>query len=177
MRNRIRFAITLAGAVFCALPNLAMAQSGSGNSQGDDQGAAIKGTWIVTVDRVLENIKFSSLTSFTAGGVILGTGTIDRTPPPPISPLYGSWSWVGGNTYVATLNFFIFDPTGNALLMFQNNETYRLTDDNTLVGVGTACTWTIVDGIVQNAPGTKCAPVPGSITITGKRLIAQGASN
>ena len=172
MRNRIRFAITLAGAVLCALPNVAMAQSGSGDSQGG-QAASIEGTWIVTVDRVLSNTKFSSLTSFTAGGVILAIGTLDRTPPPPISPLYGSWRRVDDNTYVATLNFFIFDSAGNPLLMFQNNQTYRLTDDNTLVGVGTACTWDIIGGIIQNGPNNICTPVPGSVTITGKRLIAQ----
>jgi hypothetical protein len=171
MRNRIRIAITLAGAVLCALPNLAIAQFGP---------AAIEGTWIVTIDRVGQNnTKFSALQSFTAGGVVLATGTLDRTPPPPISPLYGSWTRTDNNTYVATLNFFIFDSAGNALLMLQNNETFHLTDDNTLVGVGTACTWNIVGGIIQNAPPNKCMPLPGGglITITGTRLIAQGASN
>jgi Raf kinase inhibitor-like YbhB/YbcL family protein len=38
METRIRFAITLAGAVLCALPNVAMAQSDPGNSQGDQGG-------------------------------------------------------------------------------------------------------------------------------------------
>jgi hypothetical protein len=62
--------------------------------------------------------------------------------------------------------------------MIQNNETFRLTDDNNLKGSGTACTWNIVGGIIQNAPPNKCTPAPaGSITITGTRLIAQGASN
>jgi hypothetical protein len=155
-----------------------MAQSGPGDSQGG-QAAAIEGTWIVTVDRVSQNIKFSALQSFTAGGVVLATGTLDRTPPPAISPLYGSWTRTDNNTYVATLNFFIFDSLGNPLLMFQNNEIFHLTDDNTLVGTGTACTWNIVGGIVQlPAQGGTCSPVPGGgITITGTRLIAQGPSH
>jgi hypothetical protein len=40
------------------------------------------------------------------------------------------------NTYVATINFFTFDAGGNALNMFQNNETFRLSDPNNLVGRG-----------------------------------------
>ena len=143
----------------------------------------------MTVDRVLENTKFSSLTSFTAGGVILAIGTLDRLPAPtvppfspPISPLYGSWTYTGNNSYVATLNFLIFDSSGKALSMFQNNQTYHLTDANHLVGVGTACTWDIINGIIQRppeAPTGICHPLPGGIqtTITGTRLIAQGASN
>jgi len=43
MKSRVRFAITLAGAVLCVLPNLATAQSGPGDSQGG-QAAAIEGT-------------------------------------------------------------------------------------------------------------------------------------
>jgi hypothetical protein len=185
MKNPIRFTITLAGAVLFALPNLAMAQSDPGDSQGD-QGADIEGTWIVTVDRVLQNTKFSALMSFTAGGVVLAIGTLDRQPPPPPSPqsplpaytsaqegLVGSWKSMGNNTYVATLNFLIFDSANNAVSMFQNNITLQLTDDNKLLkGSGTACTWDIVGGILGAACNT---PVPGSITITGTRLIAQGA--
>src|SRR5260370_37023952 len=59
----------------------------------------IEGTWILTINRVNEGISFSALQSFTAGGVTLATGTIDRTPPPPISPLYGSWRRMWHNIY------------------------------------------------------------------------------
>ena len=179
MKNRIRFAITLAGAVLCALPNVAMAQSGPGDSQGG-QAAAIEGTWIWTIHRVADGVTFSALSSFTAGGVALATGTIDRTPPPPVSPLMGSWRRTDNNTYVATINFFIFDSAGNALLMFQNNMTIHLIDDNNLRGVGTACTWNIIGHIIQippAVPAATCTPVPGGITFTGTRLPAQGASN
>jgi len=183
MKNRIRFAITLASAVLCALPNLAMAQSGPGDSQGG-QAAAIEGTWVVTVTRLPQNVSFSALQSFTAGGVVLAAGTLDRQPPPPgsaQSSLYGSWTRTDNNTYVATLNFFIFDSLNNAIEMFQNTETLHLADDNNnLMGVGTACTWDIIGGIIQGpaAVPSKCPnPLPGSITITGTRLLAQGASN
>ena len=134
MKNRIRFAITLASAVLCALPNLAMAQSGSSNSQGEDQGAAIEGTWITTV-HVAPGVSFTALTSFTAGGVILATGTFDRKPPfapaptALISPLYGTWTRVDNKTYHASLNFFTFDILGNAVNMIRNNQTYTVSND------------------------------------------------
>jgi hypothetical protein len=59
--------------------------------EGSGLSAPIEGTWILTIHRVNQGIDFSALQSFTAGGVTVATGTIDRTPPPPISPLYGSW--------------------------------------------------------------------------------------
>src|SRR5689334_25167186 len=61
--------------------------------------APIEGTWILTIDRVSQGFSFSALQSFTAGGVTLATGTADRTAPPPISPLYGSWRRTGHNRY------------------------------------------------------------------------------
>jgi hypothetical protein len=86
--------------------------------------APIEGTSILTIHRVNQGIDFSAFQSFTAGGVTVATGTTDRTPPPPISPLYGSW-----------------------------RRTCDIHGDN-------------------------CAEATlGAITITGKRLIAEGASN
>jgi hypothetical protein len=120
-----------------ALEPLAVAQSSPGDSQGG-QAAAIEGTWILNIHRVVTGITFTALQSFTAGGVTLATGTIDRTPPPPISPLYGSWRRTDENSYVATINFFVFDSAGNAVAMIQNNETFQLTDDNNIVGAGAA---------------------------------------
>jgi len=65
--------------------------------------------------------------SFTAGGVTVATGTIDRTPPPPISPLYGTWKRIGDNSCSTSLSFFIFDEAGSAVAMLQNYETFHLT--------------------------------------------------
>jgi hypothetical protein len=171
MKNAIRFAITLAGAVLCALPNVAMAQSDSGNSQGD-QGAAIEGTWIQNILPAGAPAPFVALVSLSAGGVTMATGTSDRMlpfaphPTAPISPLIGSWRQLDNNTYVSSLNFFSFDDQGNAVYMIQNNITYRLTDYNHLVGMG--------NSFKCDIDGTHCKPY-SSITITGKRLIAQGA--
>ena len=166
MKNRICLVITLAGAILCASPNLAMAQSGSGDSQGG-LAAPIEGTWILNIHRVTQGITFTALQSFTAGGVTVATGTIDRTPPPPISPLYGSWRRLPDNSFAATICFFVFDPAGNALVMIKTNETFRLTDDNNVVGMGS--------GFVCDINGNNCVNINSGITITGKRLIAQGA--
>ena len=164
MRNRMRFAITLASAVFCALPNVAMAQSSPGDSQGG-QAAAIEGTWILNIHRVVTGITFTALQSFTAGGVTLATGTMDRTPPPPISTLYGSWRRVDENSYVATICFFVFDSAGNALAMIKTPEALQVVDENNLTGTGT--------GFACDINGNNCVNINSPITITGKRLIAQ----
>jgi len=164
MRNRIRIAITFAGAVLCALPNAAMAQPGPGDSQGG-QAAAIEGTWILNIHRVVTGITFTALQSFTAGGVTLATGTMDRTPPPPISTLYGSWRRVDENSYVATICFFVFDSAGNALAMIKTPEALQVVDENNLTGTGT--------GFACDINGNNCVNINSPITITGKRLIAQ----
>jgi hypothetical protein len=173
MKNRIRFAITLAGVAFCALSNLAMAQGGPGNSQGD-QPAAIEGTWIFKV-QVAPGVAFIALQSFTAGGVTVATGTSDRmmpfapAPTAPISPLYGSWSQKDDNTYVATICFFTFNAAGVATGMFKTNETFRLTGNNTLIGMGV--------GFSCAPDGSGCGAGQPPIAITGTRVNAQGASN
>jgi hypothetical protein len=151
-----------------ALELLAVAQSGRVDSRGG-LAAPIEGTWIVKIHRVEQDIDFSALQSFTAGGVTLATGTIDRTPPPPISPLYGSWRRMHANSYAATICFFAFDSAGNAVAMIKTPEALQLTDDNNLVGSGTA--------LACDINGDNCVNVPMSITFTGKRLIAQGPSN
>jgi hypothetical protein len=145
-----------------------MAQSGSGDSQGG-QAAPIEGTWILNIHRVTQGITFSALQSFTAGGVTVATGTIDRTPPPPISPLYDSWRRTGDNSYVAIICFFLFDSAGNALAMIQTPLALQMVDDNNLTGSRT--------GLACDINGDHCVNINSPITITGKRLIAHRASN
>jgi hypothetical protein len=137
----------------------AKAQSGSG------LGAPIEGTWIMQVHRVTQNITFTAMQSFTAGGVTLATGTIDRTPPPPISPLYGTWKRIGGNRYANSLSFFIFDEAGNAVAMLQNYSTFELNADDEIVGTGEA--------YVCEPNGDNCVNINSPITFTGKRMNAQ----
>jgi hypothetical protein len=152
-------AVVAAVVVFGSTPAKAQDQSGLA--------APIEGTWIFNIHRVTQGFSFSALQSFTAGGVTLATGTVDRTPPPAISPLYGSWSRQPDNSYAVTICFFAFNDAGTALVMIKTNEIFRLTDKNSLVGAGEA--------VVCDVNGDNCMDAGLPITITGKRLIAQGA--
>jgi hypothetical protein len=147
--------------VVACISTPAKAEDGSGLA------APIEGTWIFKVYRVTQGFSFSALQSFTAGGVTLASGTVDRTPAPAISPLYGSWSRHGDNSYAATICFFVFNDAGTALVMIKTNETFRLTDKNHVVGNGEA--------VVCDINGDNCVDAGSPITITGKRVIAQGA--
>jgi hypothetical protein len=133
------------------------------DNAGSGLAASIEGTWIFTIDRVTQGITFTGLQSFTAGGVTVATGTIDRTPPPPISPLYGSWKHSTDHNYVASLCFFAFDPAGNAVAMIKNQLKLQLVDNNNLTGTGEA--------LVCDTSGENCVAVNMPITITGKRLV------
>lgn len=159
----------LIGSVLIALGISGISSVARAEEEGSGSSAPIEGTWILTIHRVNQGITFSALQSFTAGGVTVATGTIDRTPPPPISPLYGSWRRVGHNRYAATICFFIFDDAGNALGMIKTPEAFRMEDDNSVTGSGT--------GLVCDVNGDNCVDINSPITITGKRLIAESASD
>lgn len=177
--NMKRKALSFAGTAFILVGMLsvttspALAQTelrdSSGNneeSSGDNRKARIKGTWLVTVDRINDGVKFTALQSFAAGGVALATGSIDRTPLPAISPIYGSWTRKARNSFDVTIYFFVFDLTGKALFLIKNNENFRLSDANNLVGSGVA--------FMCDLQGQNCVRVGSPIQITGKRIIPEG---
>lgn len=137
----------------------ARAEEGSGLS------APIEGTWILTIDRVSQGFSFSALQSFTAGGVTLATGTVDRIPPPPISSLYGSWRRTGHNSYSAVICFFAFNSAGQAVAMIKTHETFQVLDKDSLTGSATA--------LACDIHGDSCVDADLPITITGKRLAAE----
>ena len=160
MKRKVGALVLVAAALAIgSVSHPARAQSGSG------LGAPIEGTWIMQVHRVTQNITFTAMQSFTAGGVTLATGTIDRTPPPPISPLYGTWKRIGGNRYANSLSFFIFDGAGNAVNMLQNYATFELNADDEIVGTGEA--------FLCEPNGDNCVNINSPITFTGKRMNAQ----
>jgi hypothetical protein len=147
-----------------------------------------KGTWIQKILPAGAPAPFIALVSFAAGGVTQATGTADRnspfaSPAAPQSVLIGSWKQSDSNitgpdspeaerrkkqVYVSTLSFFSFDSGGNALNLYQNYITYWLTDSTTIEGTG--------NSVVCDIDGTHCSPY-SSITISGTRLVAKGASN
>ena len=129
--------------------------------------APIEGTWVFTIHRMKQDITFTAFQSFTAGGVTVATGTVDRTPLPAISPLIGSWKRLHGDQYGATLCFFIFDTDGTPLKMFKNYLTLSLTNKDTLEGWG--------DADLCDPDGSNCVVFDGQITIAGERLVVQGA--
>jgi len=160
MKFGIRVMVLVAAAfAIGSVSQIAKAQNESGLA------APIEGTWITQVHRVTQNITFTAFQSFTAGGVTLATGTIDRTPPPAISPLYGTWKRTGGNTYATSLSFFIFDEAGNVVAMLQNYETFQLTGEDEMVGTGEA--------YVCQPNGDNCVNIHSPITFTAKRMNAQ----
>lgn len=162
--RKSRSTTVVATALALAALGLAMSSTAEAQEKGTGLGAPIEGTWIVQVHRVTQNVTFTALQSFTAGGVTLATGTLDRNPLPAISPLYGTWQRVGGNNYATSLCFFIFDDAGDALAMLQNYEVFHLNADHELVGTG--------DAYLCDTNGENCVKVE-SLTFTGKRLNAQ----
>jgi hypothetical protein len=152
-------ALVLGAAALAFVSQPARAQVDSGRR------ARIEGTWIMQVHRVTQNITFTALQSFAAGGVTLATGTVDRTPPPPISPLYGTWKRIGENSYATSLSFFIFDEAGNAVGMLQNYETFQLNAHDHIVGTGEA--------YLCDPNGDNCVNINSPITFTGKLMKAQ----
>ena len=158
--------VMLLGAATLAVALSGMSPSAKGE-QRSKRGDAIEGTWVFTIHRVKQNVTFTAFQSFTAGGVTLATGTIDRTPPPPISPLIGSWKRLEGDAYGATLCFFIFDTEGRAQHMLKNYLTLSVTDEDNLEGGG--------DADLCDPDGSNCTIFDDQITITGKRLVAEGA--
>jgi len=161
-RLPLRKVVCACALALLTLEPFAIAQSGATESQG--LGSRIEGTWIVTIHRVNQGVTFTALQSFTAGGVTVATGSMDRTPPPPISPLYGSWVHMNDNSYTAAICFFAFDPAGNAVAIIKTPETLHLVDDNNLVGTGS--------GLACDLNGDHCVDINSPITISGKRLLA-----
>ena len=157
--TRIALPLALLTLGLCGLTSVARAQQ-----QGSALAAPIEGTWIMQVHRVTQDVTFTALQSFTAGGVTLATGTLDRTPPPAISPLYGTWQRAGQNTYATSLSFFIFDEAGSAVAMLQNYETFHLDATRGIVGTGEA--------YLCDTLGENCTQVE-SLTFTGKRMSAR----
>jgi hypothetical protein len=171
-----------AGALLLASATLSLGVIGMRSMAGADQeelflsgpglSSPIEGSWVFAVTR-FNNLpaSFTAVSSFTAGGVLLATGSGDHlNSPGPVSPLYGSWKRTERNLYISTTRFFAFDPvTGEAVAMLQAVQTFKLTSRNELVGVGEA--WAC------SVQGQDCQRTPiADITIKATRIIPQNVT-
>jgi hypothetical protein len=162
----------MAALLLLAVPGPMIAQDIQQNNrqQNNSCGARnIQGSWFFTIDRVTQGVTFSALMSFTGGGVVLATGSIDRLPPPPISPLYGSWKCAGPNRFVASFYFFAFDPQGNAVATIKNNVSLHLDDHNQMVGTGEA--------FACDVHGENCVNVHSPIHLKGNYIVPEGSGD
>ena len=113
-------------------PAFAQAEARGSHQDLDDP---IEGSWICKIDRIGDGVSFTALQSFTAGGVVVATGSLDKLSP--ISPVYGSWKRTGYNRVAVTI-FFWFDPIGNPVGTLKTNETFLLNGRNQLAGAGSS---------------------------------------
>lgn len=148
------------------ISSTAWAQDGSSEQGNVGVASSLEGSWVLTIDRITQGVTFTAVQSFTAGGVTFATGSIDRTPPPPISILNGSWKRTGPNRFDSTTYFFAFDLAGKAVAMIKNNIVFHLKGRNELTGFGIA--------FVCDLQAGNCTLAPlGPIRITGKRIVPE----
>ena len=142
-----------------ASPALAQTEVRGSSQVVDDP---IEGSWICKIDRIGQVDSFTALTSFTAGGVVVATGSMDKLNP--ISPVYGSWKRTGSNRVAVTIYFFLFDPIGNPVGMLKTNEIFLLNGRKQLRGAGSS--------FVCDVEGHNCSNhgTEALIAITGKRI-------
>ena len=131
-----------------------------------DSSARIEGSWISVI--TIPTISFTALSSFTAGGVFLATGSLDRANP--VSPLYGSWKRIGPRRFSSTAYFFAFDPANpnsEAVAILKTTSEYQLTNSDEMVGAGNVSSCDL--------QGQNCVP-GGTLEFTGKRIVPESLS-
>jgi hypothetical protein len=123
---------------------------------------SIEGSWIFTITRT-DGTVFTAFQSYTAGGVALGSGSIQT---PPTSGLHGTWKQKGPNLFVHSFDLFIFGFNGgDAQNMLRNKIQLHFIDQGELlVGTGTA--------VLCDVKGDSCFGI-GGISLLGKRIAAE----
>ena len=138
------------------------ASAGSESPQASESGAAsIEGSWLFQITRT-DGTTFTAFQSYAAGGVALGSGSIQT---PPTSELFGTWKRTDPNHFVHTFDLFIFGNNGgDAQNMLKNNIQLHLNNQGELVGTGSA--------VLCDVQGNNCLPA-GGISLVGTRIPAE----
>jgi len=92
--------------------------------------ASVEGSWIFTIDGIVQPVRFNSLIAFTAGGVVVTSASIG-----PPTPYYGIWKQKDSHRVNAVFYSFALDPTGKPG-MGKLNLLLQLTSRNELAGTG-----------------------------------------
>jgi hypothetical protein len=158
-------AIRLLGAVSVCTLVLLSTTAASARSEAPEENewaaTTIEGSWLFQITRT-DGTTFTALQAYTAGGVALGTGSIQT---PPTSALFGTWKRTGHNHFVHTFYLFIFGYNGgDAENMLKNNIQLHLNQQGELVGTGS--------GVFCDVKGNNCLPFEG-ISLVGTRIPAE----
>jgi hypothetical protein len=136
-----------------------------------EEGAAspVQGSWLAAITRINQSgANFTSTVSITAGGVWQATGSNDRLNG-GVSPLYGSWKRISENRYSSRAFFFLFDPSGNPIVLLRVDEVFKLTNRNQLEGVGYGFVCSL------QGKGEDCVRTPEvDISFTADRIVPPG---
>jgi hypothetical protein len=140
------------------------AQVNSNDTRYESNGS-VEGTWKLKVDRLAQGVTFNVFMSFTAGGVVVATGSRDKLES--VSTVFGSWKRTARNRVDVTIFFFLFDPVGNPVGTLKTNETFHLYGQNRMTGAGLSYT---CDVTAENCEDTAV----GEVTLAGTRIEAVG---
>jgi hypothetical protein len=136
-------------------------ESKESQQQSDAAASSIEGSWIFTITRT-DGTVFTAFQSYTAGGVALGSGSIQT---PPTSALHGTWKRARPRHFVHSFDLFIYPPNGgDATNMLKNSIQLNLNREDELVGTGVA--------VLCDVKGDNCFGI-GGITLSGKRIPAE----
>jgi hypothetical protein len=134
----------------------------------DDDSRSVEGTWKLSVDRIGQGVTFNVFMSFTAGGVVVATGSLDKLEN--VSTVFGSWKPSSRNSADVTIYFFLFDPSGNPVGTLKTNETFRVSGKNKLTGTGLSYTCDVA--------GENCGKTAvGEVSLVGTKIRAEGVKN
>lgn len=130
----------------------------------EDRDRGLVGTWhqTLTLASAPPFSPFQTLDSYTAGGVLIETASIDLIPALLSGPTQGAWVRTGHRSFRWTARAFSFNPTGTFII----NQNLTLGEDgDSYSGAGSV---EIVDSKGDVIPGTQ-----DTFATTAKRISVQ----